>query len=136
MILLSESSWRDCFRRTCFLTIFFATIDMVKHTAKNYQYLRNCKKNTFLLQKSANMCSTKALRDYFALAESQPTPGTLMLFLCGISQNLSKFAQSSTVNLLIQIIHGDLICSTGKRRLCLKRMNELPTLKKLNPLDN
>ena len=29
VILLSESSWRDCFRRTYFFTIFSATIEMV-----------------------------------------------------------------------------------------------------------
>ena len=29
VILLSESSWRECFRRTCFLRIVSATIDMV-----------------------------------------------------------------------------------------------------------
>ena len=34
-------------------------------------------KTMFLSQKFANMCSTKALRDYFALAESQPTSATL-----------------------------------------------------------
>ena len=28
VILLSKSSWRDCFWRTCFLTIFSATIEM------------------------------------------------------------------------------------------------------------
>ena len=33
----------------------------------------------FLSQKFANTRSTKALRDYFALAESQPTPATLPL---------------------------------------------------------
>ena len=32
----------------------------------------------FLSQKFANTRSTKALRDYFALTESQPTPGTLI----------------------------------------------------------
>ena len=31
----------------------------------------------FLSQSFANTHSTKALRDYFALAESQPTPATL-----------------------------------------------------------
>ena len=31
----------------------------------------------FCRQKFGNTCSTKALRDYFALPESQPTPATL-----------------------------------------------------------
>ena len=34
-------------------------------------------KTMFLSQKFANTHSTEALRDYFTVAESQPTPGTL-----------------------------------------------------------
>ena len=48
-------------------------------TTKNNQYLRNCKKRRFLSRKFANTRSTKALRDYFALAESQPTCATLFV---------------------------------------------------------
>ena len=63
------------------------TIDMVslkflqhhKHYySKKYQYLRNCKKTTFLLQKFANMRSMKALRD-FVLPESPPKPCAVLL---------------------------------------------------------
>ena len=89
MILLSKSSWRDCFQRSCFLTIFSLTatacfprgyyqygkFEVI--TAKNYQYLRNCKKRRFCRRKFANTRSTKALSDYYALAESQPTSATL-----------------------------------------------------------
>ena len=103
VILLSESSWRDCFRRTCFLTIFSSTatacfphgyyqygkFEVV--TAKNYQYLRNCKKTTFLSRKFANTRSTKALRDYFALPESPPTSATLVYcMLTGLNQKSKK----------------------------------------------
>ena len=53
MILLSTSSWRDCFRRTCFLTIFlqlyiWSSYNITStNTVNNYQYLRNCKKQRF-----------------------------------------------------------------------------------------
>ena len=37
----------------------------------------------FLSRKCANTRSTKALRNYFALAESQPTSATLINFILG-----------------------------------------------------
>ena len=64
LILLSESSWRDCFRRTCFFTIFSVTTDMVK----------------FLHHHSSE--------ELFRLAESQPTSGTLARFATNTSNIL------------------------------------------------
>ena len=46
-------------------------------TTTNCLFSRNRKKTMFLSRKFANMRSTKALRDYFALPESPQTPATL-----------------------------------------------------------
>ena len=47
-------------------------------------------------QKIANTRSTKALRDYFALAESQPTPATL----AGIIVHICRYVDFSNVTIL------------------------------------
>ena len=48
-------------------------------TAKNYQYLRNVNIRRFCREYLQIRALTKALRDYFALAESQPTSATLVV---------------------------------------------------------
>ena len=48
-------------------------------TTTNRLLSHNRKKTMFLSRKLANMRSTKALRDFAAVNESQPTPATLVL---------------------------------------------------------